>query len=810
MSNSNPMFFSTFKTRSSAKRLLWPLSLGFFFAVAGGFAAEAPNPFTVVPSNDPSYGELLQLETNGLLPAGASQGPLTRFEIAQRIFKAEKKYDEIVVAQDTDIPPPPSDNGTAAPAPASPAGTTPAPAAEAAPAPAPSAGSTAVWANPDKIAEMERNLKSLREAYDAELQLVKDQKADLEDQVAKTEAAQYDLWTKLQGINEWPEITWHGLGRMFGISQQYYGDSSAVSLSPPSDRFAWGYIDFMPEGVVSKGVRWEATVRYETGTSTSSLSYNNSLDTLFIRRAHIDFNPPWFSVTFGDFDESYTPLTLWNRNNLDLRYYPEMYSRFDDETKYETFLNNEPNWPFRGVRVGTDVLWPDSSALQEFKVSAMVDMIRNGFKDMATAGSYWGPYLFTDWILGGNGELKSKRWFMGGDLSLQLALNAYGVILTEPLNTDTPGSPYSQFNPATWAHHYQLGSLKPSLDVGLGGDFSFGGAVEGAVATYQDDEQDANKVLNDSSVLGGPYLRFGHSKVNFNYLYVGPNYFSPLAQTRQDAITVVTGGGQLFVGNTVGPGLMTAPLRTQFLTDVPRAGGIFSFYDRTQDNTFPYGLATPNRQGFGLDLDVKALEKNSLKLPASVYFVQEIGDNMVVNGVGTGFTPVDGTAAAPAPQRNFTYVNVGPSFNLGPYIGTGDLEVGVNVRYEKTISAIGTLTSAWILGGVRAKFFPWWEASASFGSDNITGSEAGYGGSTLARYSYIFDNTDLGQYQVFNINGTNQSWRLSTTFKVNRNSSLYADYDLTWGTAVPYIGTPPGTGGTLDNQYMGLTYEVEF
>ncbi|HJT23137.1 MAG TPA: hypothetical protein VJ873_01070, partial [bacterium] len=666
------------------------------------------------------------------------------------------------------------------------------------PASASSEASMALWANPDKIAEMEKSLRSLKEAYDAELGLVKDQKADLEGKVAKVEGEQYDLWKSLQGVQEWPTIAWHGLGRAFGISQQYYGSTNAVALGQPANRYATGYIDFMPEGVVAQQVRWSATFRYGSPNMASNLA----LDNLFVRRANIDFNPPWFSMTLGDFEEAYTPLTLWNRNNLDLKYFPEMYRRYDDEAKYETLINHEPYWPFRGVRIGTDVGWKDSDVLEEFKVSLMTDMIRNGFKDTAQGGGYWGPNLFTDWILGGKGELKSKRWFLGGDVSLQLSLDAYGIILTEPLNTQIPGSPYAQFNPSTWAHHYQVTSYKPSLDLGLGGNFSLGGTFEGAWAQYQDDEMDANKTMSDFSILGGPYLKFGHSKITFNYLNVGPNFYSPLAQTRQDDISASTGGGMLFVNtaNPGGPDLMTAPLRTQFfLTDVPRANAIFSFYDRTQDNTFPYGLATPNRKGFGIDLDVKTLEKNALKIPASAYFVQEIGGNMVVNGTGTGYSPVDGTATVATPQRTFTYVNVGPSINLGPFLNTGDLEVGANIRYEQTSSAIGNLTSAWILGGVRAELFPWWEAAASFGSENIKGSEAGFGGSTLARYSYLYNNQDLGQYQIFNVNGSNQSWRLSTTFKVNRNSSIYGDYDLTWGTAVPYIGTPAGTSGTLYN-----------
>ncbi|HJT24360.1 MAG TPA: hypothetical protein VJ873_07265, partial [bacterium] len=113
------------KTRFMGLALLGAFSL----LLAAACATAAPNPFSVVPSNDPTYGQLQQLEASGLLPEGASQGPLTRFEVAQRIFKADKKFKEIVVAQaDTDIPPPPPDNGetstsTAAP----PATTAPAP-----------------------------------------------------------------------------------------------------------------------------------------------------------------------------------------------------------------------------------------------------------------------------------------------------------------------------------------------------------------------------------------------------------------------------------------------------------------------------------------------------------------------------------------------------------------------------------------------------------------------------------------------------------------------------------------------------------
>ncbi|HET9869806.1 MAG TPA: hypothetical protein VFR02_04850, partial [bacterium] len=509
------------------------------------------------------------------------------------------------------------------------------------------------------------------------------------------------------------------------------------------------------------------------------------------------------SVTLGDFDEAYTPLTLWNRDNLDLKYMPEMIAREDDTLKYESFLNHEPEWPFRGARAGTALMWPDSQLLDRFSVSAMTDFVSNGFNDTSGQVFYFGG--FSNFIFGANADLKSRRWYLGGP-SLQLAMDAYAVILAQPLGTNAPGSIYVQFNPDTWAHHYRITSLKPSLDFGLGDDASFGGTWEGAEAVYQDDERDNNKVISDYAILAGPYFRFGRSKISFNYLHVGPYYYSPLAQTRQDDL--VPGSG---ADNAVTPDIFTPPLRSQFfLSAVPRAGDIFSFYDRTQDNTFPYGLSTPNREGGGLDLDVKTLEKDALKIKGSVYFVQEISDNLVVNAAGTGVTTIDGNPAAPTPQRSFAYVNLGPSIDLGPLLQMStDLVVGVNARYERTDSSLGTLTSTWILGGAQVGILPWWEFAVSYGDQEISGQEAGYGGSTLARYAYLFDNTDLGQYQVFNINGGNQSFRLSSVFKISRNSTLALDWAQTGGNAVPYVGATP-TGNSVNNQYAEMTYEIQF
>jgi hypothetical protein len=787
------------------------LSLFFLTAVMAPalFAAQVPGTtpaidalFSTVPMGDPTYSRLSQLEKTGLLPTGAAEAPLTRYEVAQDILTAQSRYDKIVVAQaDTDMLPSVEDLSGAGTTTATGTDSSAATAASA----APEAGAPVTESDED-LSKAAQNLTSLQDAYQYELKAVQGQKDSTLKASSDVEAGQYDLWKRLKGISEYPTVAWHGVGRAFGVSQQYYGDTAVLGLTHSSIRDALGYIDFQPEGVVDKEIRWDIILRYKTQFESNQSA---SVDLLTVRRVTMDYNAPWLSATLGDFDEAYTPLTLWNRDNLDLRYKPEMIAREDDTLKYESFFNHEPYWPFRGARAGTELLWPDSDLLDRFKISIMADMLSNGFNDTTGEAFYFGPNSFSNFIFGADSQLKSKRWYMGGDTSIQLAMDAYAVILSQPLGTNQPNSAYVPFNPDTWAHHYQIISLKPSFDVGLGDDASFGGIWEGASAVYQDDERDNNKVISDYAIMAGPYLRLGASKLTFNYLYVGPYYYSPLAQTRQDNLVPGT--------NTTGavtPELFAAPLQSQFfLNQVPRAGGIFAYYDRTQDNTFPYGLATPNRQGGGLDLDVKALEKDALQILGSVYFVQEISDNLVEQSQPSGaFAPVavDGTGSAPSPQRSFTYVNLGPSLNLAPFVGLDqDLVLGTNVRFEQTNSAIGTLTSAWILGGVQVGLTPWWEMAASYSDQELKGAEAGIGGTTLARYSYIFDNSDLGSYQVFNINGSNQSWRLSSVFKINRNSSLYLDYDLTGGTAVPYAG-PTAPGAKLNNQYMEVTYEIQF
>lgn len=344
-----------------SKLFLLLFALGFGLPMMAE-AALGDDFFTVVPSGDPTYSELKKLADAGWISNNDLAPSLTRYDVTQLILKAEKSRDEIVVAQaDMDIPPPPDANA-------------PASSSDVIAAPTTQTQATAAATEEATRAQAIQSLNSLEDAYQYELKLVKDKVQALTDKVNDIDAQQYDLRKRIMGISQFPTIAVHGLGRAFGLVQQYSGDEPDYVLNP-GQRITSGYLDLNPVGTVSKEVSWDTILRI------SSTFEPNDSPGFILRRVTMVFNPPWFSMKIGDFDEAYTPLTLWNRDTLDLAYKPEMWARQDDIDKYESFLNNEPYWPLRGLKIGTDAMWPDSPVLDELKGSVFVNMIRNGFND---------------------------------------------------------------------------------------------------------------------------------------------------------------------------------------------------------------------------------------------------------------------------------------------------------------------------------------------------------------------------------------------------------------------------------------------
>jgi hypothetical protein len=95
-----------------------------------------------------------------------------------------------------------------------------------------------------------KNLNSLEEAYRYELKFVKDKVDGLKAKVDDLDGQLYDLRKRLKGIEQYPTIAVHGLGRAFGKFEEVDG------LSPTGYRSTNGYLDLQPFGTISKEVRW--------------------------------------------------------------------------------------------------------------------------------------------------------------------------------------------------------------------------------------------------------------------------------------------------------------------------------------------------------------------------------------------------------------------------------------------------------------------------------------------------------------------------------------------------------------------------
>ena len=541
--------------------------------------------------------------------------------------------------------------------------------------------------------------------------------------------------------------------------------------------------DLVPTGIISKELSWDGILRLHTqleggGTATS----------IALQRFSIKLAPGFMAVTFGDFDLSWTPFTLWNRDcDNDYFYTPGILERWNRYEKSPYFVDNSPDWPLRGVHGGTAVMWPNSEILDSFKVDVFAHMLRSAYS------SGYMAFRYTGWIFGAMSEIKAKKY---------LSVGAYGIMLDEPLGTDDNVGTYKSFDSSTWAQRYTIGSLTPKLLFDINDDLSAGANVEAAGANYWDDKHNEGRKVQDWSVYGGPFMKYKASTVAVHYLNVGYGFYSPMAQLRErDDLT-----GTI----TSHPVVLSEDVSTDALG---RPSALFKYYNRATDNVFPYGLATPNRKGFGGDFDFKALPKDALFIKARVYAVKEITDNFVVNKAGTGFESVDETSSAPLPKRKFTYVNVGPQLNIASLLNwKRRLDAGFDVRSESTKSDIGTLNSTMFQAGAGVGIKPWldFEVAGRFG--HAKGREATLDGA-YARTAYIYDNTDVGQYTVTNFDGIYRMGAISFIFKIDKNSKLFVDAALEkTPCAVDNSDITPAynTGLTLHKQTLDVIYEITF
>jgi len=731
--------------------------------VLGAQGLSASGLFDQVPSGDPTFTQFHRLEKWGLLPQGTVHEPATRYEAAEWIVEGRRRAEEkglMVVAQltdDLDLSGPSvviEHHDKAQPAPDA----TPAPAGE----------TSSETSSEPSSEEVKQTFQTLQEAYDYELGQIKGDVKKVKGRLDDLEAQDYKMWRQVKGLSTNATISLHGFGRGGWFATQL-SDMGNQTLNKGN-----ALLDLEPTGVVSKEVSWNGIFRMYGNMATGDSGLGGILE-----RVSIQLNPSFISATLGDFNLSWTPLTLWNRDSRDLLYKPEVIARWDDYVKYPLFMDHSPDLPFRGVRLSTEVEWPGSKVMDSFKVETFAHMIGTGFNNGYFAHHY------SAWLFGAMSEMKATKY---------ASLGAYGLLYDEPLNTDLSTAIYKPLDPTTWAQRYQIGSLQPKLDFPIGGDFSLGAEMESAFSIYQDDKLNPDRRVTDYAMIGGPRLRYQKSVLSFNLMDVGYNYFSPLAQIRQqdDNTLQLTGSPLVLYDNPA-----SDPLG--------RAGSIFRFYNRLQDNVFPYGMATPNRKGAGAELDWKSGENDAWQVKAKVYAVKEIRENETINAAGTDMTVVDAWGPVTVLNRKFQYFNIGPKVDLAALWGLKNkLEAGFDYRAENTTTTWGTLKGETMILSLTAGLNSWLELEGTVGSFSGKGVEVGYLGTTLARYSYWYENTDLGYYEPFAVDQETAYGILTAKIKINRHSNLAMDAMAKSDKGVV------GTSGTNKTQTLDVVYEVLF
>lgn len=735
-----------------------------------GPTGSAPELYRTVPQGDPAYAQLRVLSNHGYLSADSIQAPLTRYDVARLILRAKKSYDETrltrVAQADLDLSgetsvsqPAPSGNGDL--------------------------GLSDASATSQEDQDAAKAFNSLQQAYDYELDQVKGQVKELQTRVQKMDDQNYRLWKQVRGLSTNPSISLHGDGRSASYSKRSYGDLSAY---PSSSIKNYTMLNLMPSGVISKELSWYAICRIATNMAPSASTLEGVGDKFYnigsgagieMERITVNLNPDFMEANFGDFDLAWTPFTLWNRNcDLDYEYVPGVLRRQDQYKKDPYYIQDSPKWPLRGLRVASTVMWPNSPVLDSFKVESFVHMLRSGY-----AGGYV-AFRYTGWLVGARSEIKAKKY---------LSVGAYGLMLDEPLNTDDPTAVYKPYDASTWAQRYTVGSLTPKVTFEVNDDLSLGIDSECAGSKFGDDKINKDRKVQDWALFAGPAAKYKNSTLSIKYLNVGYGFYSPMAQLRQE---------DDYLGSMEQhPVVLSSDIGIDALG---RPSAIFKYYDRLNDNVFPYGFSTPNRKGVGGDLDLKALDKDALSIKAKVYAVKEFTDNFVVNKAGTDFQTVDGTAGAPLPKRKFVYVNVGPQLNIASLIGWNRrLDAGFNVRKESTKSDIGTLNSTSVLVGGGVGLTRWLEAEIYGGFNQASGYEAALNG-IYARTSYPYDNTDLGKYVVENMDSKSSEGGLSLICKIDRHSKLTLDGTL------KKVSSPFNTDLNQHYQTLDLIYEIIF
>ncbi len=498
-------------------------------------------------------------------------------------------------------------------------------------------------------------------------------------------------------------------------------------------------------------------------------------------------------VEVGDLFMHLTPLTLWNYTTVHTFLEPRPFRWERTDREEIMMLDQGDDWHLRGFKLDAHVGNDDSKVLNKLFVNAAGGPVK-----LATTGdfaNYWA-------------SAQTGADLFGHKAQLQVT----GLRLWDDLNSAQV--PYVDNFPKTWAQLYEIGSANPKLNLPLSKDVTLSGDWEGTFSRYRDDRMNGNRDYQDWASRATGSLDLAEFTLSGKALNVGPNFYSPGAQTLRYTPAGAL-GLSLPLGYETGSELRDLSLagyRNRFLfADVGRPS--FAPYDRLDEAIFPYGDATPNRQGFVAGASAAVGTKGWIKPQFSYTKANEIKPNWVLVPQ-TPPTPDVIVAAdsgtASASTRSFKSLDGALELDLAAVLQKRTtLALGGEFKSQESDLDSSSLKVNTVVGYLDivppVKWLKWADMTLAFRQVKSQGSEYGLNGTTLADYAFYPVATDLGNYvfQTFDITRTDLAFGMQ--YKPSKLITIRGD----WISRTTKTETTAGTL-TARGQLWRMMYEAHF
>jgi hypothetical protein len=578
-------------------------------------------------------------------------------------------------------------------------------------------------------------------------------------------------------------------GMMRGYFNMYRGFGTCAAY-PAMAYNAFGFTEVRLKSVPAPFVLFDARMRL---TRSFGHTYEDPISPAYeLRWIQLSVLPEAAGFTAGDFYKSYTPLTLWNS---EIPVYtllePSSFKRTRKDVEDLVYMDQGPDWHLRGLQAFSQPVMPSNPVLHSLKLQAMAGQIGEG-----TAGSY-GSYFAA-----GQGSLlfAEGKAFVTGT----------GLLLWD--DPDTTGLYYVPGFPPTLARDFQVGSVKPGVDIPFTQDVRLTASAEYAGAAYENDQKNPDLRFRDWALLVNAGLDAFVVKAKFKFLNVGPFFYSPGAQVSRYSTFVGTLRNYLSTNLTRDEALK-GYLNNYVFQSVSQPA--FAFYDRLEENIFPYGDATPNRQGCTGALSADLGEDGWLKPQVSFTRAEEIQANDVMGLTGEPFSVETQLSDNDSPLRTFTGVEGALTAEFAKVLGEKERIYCVELdfkRQETTWSMdlspfeVDTLIAA-LDFSVPVKAFSSIVISAAIEHTISKGSEYVYqygNPGTYAAYPFYLDTAALGTYFYVPLNLTKTTWAFGILYPLSKTIRFKADWFITDYQSADYPSYD------RRDQVMRFTYEASF